>query len=503
MSRTKSVFLGVISSQIYTLIIISASLFSAPYILKHLSAEIYGLSIIIFQLTSYLGFLDFGLTAGVDRFLAGTRGDDEESRQKVQNIVSSSLSVYTVLGFCVAIIGNIAAPFANSAFHLPVSYSHEVYQVVAIISVLIGFQFLLRAISGIFFAHQRQLLSNTISFILSITNTITLLLFIKFNFGLMSFVYAQISVFIVNLLLNLYYFNKYYSHIKLRITKIDFVLIRQMFSYGIFLFLNGIAVQLIFYTDKVVIGSFISLTTVSIYAFTTRVPELLTQFIWKITDNSFPGMIELSERENKDAFREIHDNIMRITLSIACFAFWMIIIMSSPFLKLWVGIKYFAGFPVLALATYLYIIQFTVLHVTVVCLNAAGLAKRISIIAIIEGIMNLALSVYLVHKIGLIGVIIGSCIAGLLTSVWYIPSLAIKYMKTNLLSYIILVLKPIIICSVPGGLVFLFFKARMSFINDWTTLVLSGILIGLLCSIPVIATNKIIFKKLKSALIKA
>ena len=165
MSRTRSAFLGTISSQFYTIISILASLFSVPIIVKHLNGEIYGLSIIIFQITAYLGMFDFGLIAGVERYLAGTRDDTKENRELIQKIISTAVVVYGFIAIIVIIGGNVFAPFAAKVFNAPANYIQTVNHIVSALSILLGFQLIQRAITAIFFAHQRQILHNTLSFI--------------------------------------------------------------------------------------------------------------------------------------------------------------------------------------------------------------------------------------------------------------------------------------------------------------------------------------------------
>ena len=497
MSRTKSAFLGVISSQLFTIITVVINIISTPFILKHLNSQVYGLSIIIFQVTSYFGLFDFGLAAGVEKYLAGTRSEDLEARNNVKKIISTSFIVNTILGCFVAIIGNVLAPFINQMFTIPPAYHSQVRIVVGVVSVLIGLQFILRAISGVFFAHQKQFLSNSLGFIISITNTAFLVVFVYFGFGLLSFIYAQIIVFVVNSVLTISLFRKYYSYITISFKNFDKILLKEMFNYGFFLFIIGISVQVVFQTDRIVVGSMISLVAVSVYSLSTRIPELSSQLIWKIVDNSFPGIVELAKSEATEAFKTTHDKLMQLTLSFSTVAFWMILLISYPFLKLWVGEKYFGGYYFILAVAYLYLIQFSFVHVTSVCLNAAGIAKRISNLSIFEAVLNIAFSIWFVKIFGLVGVVLGTITAGFITSVWYIPYLAIHYMKRSWVSYVFCVLKPIFICSSLDVIIYLLFRNTFNNVSSWPGFLLTTFIAGILCAIPLVYINKNMLLSLK------
>jgi O-antigen/teichoic acid export membrane protein len=496
MSRTRSAFFGTVSSQLYTIILVGISLFSVPIIISHLNSEIYGLSIIIFQITAYLGLFDFGLAGGVERYLAGTRNDNCENKETLKRIISTSLIVYTLLAFFMIISGNIFAPFAAKIFSAPIKYAQSVRYIVSIISVLLGLQLILRAIGGIFFAHQRQFLSNTLSFVLSLSNMLLTIVFVCLGYGLWSFAYSQIITFVFNAILNIYFFKKYYPYIEFKLKYYDHMLLKEMLSYGFSLFIITISVQVIFQTDRILVGSFISLTAVTIYSICTKVPELVTQFLWKITDNSFPGIVEVSAKDD-ESFVKIHDKLMKITISLSTITFWYLLIASYPFISLWVGAKYYAGNFFILTVAYLYLIQHTFIHVTAMCLNAAGIAKRIAFMYFLEAVLNIIFSVILIKRFQIQGVILGTLISGLITSVWFIPYLAIKYMKSNFIKYVSSILKPLLISSVSGFVLYEIFGNLFLNIHSWLMLIVYSFVFMIASLFPILYVNKDFFRSLK------
>jgi O-antigen/teichoic acid export membrane protein len=59
-------------------------------------------------------------------------------------------------------------------------------------------------------------------------------------------------------------------------------------------------------------------------------------------------------------------------------------------------------------------------------LSAALVVRPQTLSRIVEAVINLGLSVLLGHYIGLIGIILGTAIAGILTSTWYLPLLTAR-----------------------------------------------------------------------------
>jgi O-antigen/teichoic acid export membrane protein len=502
MNRTKSAFLGAISSQIFTACALSLNLITTPFILGHLNSSVYGLSIIIFQITSYLGMFDFGLTAGVQRFLAGTRSDSDEAKAKIQKIISTSFIVYVILGLLVFLAGSLLAPFAAHVFHVPKNVLKDIQMIITVLSALVGCQFLLRAVSGIFFAHQKQLLSNTLSFVLNISNVLFTVLFVSLGYELWSFVFAQIMVFMVNAILTFSLFRKFYSYVKISVKDFEMSLLKEMLSYGFYLFIIGIAVQVVFQTDRILIGSIISLSAVSMYALTARLPEMASQFIWKVTDNSFPAMVELAKTDDRVQFREIHNKLMGLTLSLTTTAFWLLAYISGPFIKLWVGERLFAGQTFVFLICYLYLFQLTFIHVSSMCLNGAGIVKKLSFMSILESVLNLSFSIFLARRFGLIGVIMGTILSGMFTSFWYVPVLICRFMKVSYFKYAETLIKPVIICSIFDGLAYFIFHRYTNLITGWPRLIISAAIYSCFLALPMIWFNREFIKEARVKLLK-
>lgn len=501
MGRTKSAFLGAVSSQIYAVILIIVSIASTPMIIRKLNADVYGLSVIIFQITAYVGIFDFGLSAGVSRFLAGTKEETSENRNVINRIVYTSFVVYSVLALGIIIISVVgfSSPLADGLFNS--SAETGAREILLIILVLVSLQLIIKALSGILFAHQRQLLANTISFILSLANFIGVIVFVSLGYSLWSFVYSQVIVFALNLILNVYYFRKYYSYIKFDSRYYDFALIKEIFNYGLAMFVIMLATQLIFHTDRILVGSLVSLVAVSVFSITTRIPELVTMLLWRITDNAFPGMVE-SIKKDKASFLRIHNELMNITMALGTVCFWAILLFSYPFIKLWVGEEYYAGAWFLVFMTYLYLIQHTFIHVTSMCLSAAGVVKQISRIYITEAVLNIILSIVLAKQFGMVGVVYGTILAGLLTSVWFTPGVAIKYMGSNFGAYILSIVKPVALNSLLGIVAYVAFFNFFAAIDNFLTLAFVSSVTCVILLLPFAYSNKALIKSLMTSFTK-
>jgi O-antigen/teichoic acid export membrane protein len=263
---------------------------------------------------------------------------------------------------------------------------------------------------------------------------------------------------------------KFYSFLQIRIKYFEKNELIQLFNFGFFLFLNAIAIQVVFFTDRFFIGSLVSLSAATMYALNAKVPELTRELIFRITDNAYPGMVEISTKESENKLKIIHQKLLLITVCLATITFWMIMTFSQSFIQLWVGADFFVGKSILFLASLIMIIH-CVLHVSAICLMGVGLVKGFTMMSIFEAIINIGLTFWLGKKMGISGILIATIIALFLTNGWFTPYLAMKNIKINLKEYLFdAILIPLISISCLGIVVYmlcqnLFRLIQMNWIN--------------------------------------
>lgn len=477
MSRIKSAFLGSITSQLFMLLSMLLTMMVTPMVLKFLNKEEYGFYTILFQIVGYLSMLDFGLSGAVTRSLAANRGEDAEGQLAVNKIISTSFFIYALLGLLVVIVGMLFTPYVPEVFHMAESMKELAPAMMLTLSIFVGIQFPTKVFSSIFYAHQRQALSNVVGFLVGICNILLPLFFLYLGYGLWSFIYTNILCTAIQIGITLFLVRKHYSFLKLRIRFFDFSLCRQLFHFGFFIFLSAIAYQIVFFTDRFFIGSFVSLTATTVFTLTVKAPDLCRELIFRITDNALPAMVEISVKDRVEKLRTIHFKLALLTVCLTSVAIWTLFIINKWFVALWVGSEYFAGDLIMLLALIL-VLQHTFLHVSTICLFGKGEVKGVSLMGLVEAAANLILTFWLGKLYGITGIISATILASALTMYWYVPMVTMKHFNISFADYFIKpLIYPLIATSVPG-LILLFFSKKFfeTFDVTWINfLILSAI----------------------------
>ncbi|WP_426060755.1 lipopolysaccharide biosynthesis protein [Hymenobacter sp. B1770] len=482
-SRTKSAFWGTISTQAFTIISMVVSIVSTPLMVKYLDKDAYGLSIIFFQIVNYLALFDFGLSSAVIRNLALNRGDDEENRLMVNKIMSTGVIVGVAFGVLVAVVGISFAPFLPRAYDLRPALAEPAVPIIITLSLLVGVQFVQRGLGGIFFAHHRQVLIATPLFVFNLLTIGLTLVLLAQGVGLWTFVYANIFQLVTGFVVQVVLLRMYYPKLKIGVKFYDKELTRSMLGYGFFMFLQGLATQVILYTDRLVIGKILSLSLVAVFSLTVRIPEVGMSLLSRITDNALPAVAEIVVHEGSTRARVYFHRMMLLIVVLSMAAFWLMLAFDEWFIHLWVGVDFFAGRQVLVLALII-MVQQTVTRTGIFFLNAKAIVRPLSFVAIIEAILNLALSISLGHWLGMPGILLGTIFASMLTSVWYVPFLLRRHLDIPFYDSMIRpVLSPVLGISAAGGGIYLLVQLlyNQAMFKHWLWFLLIGaVLAGLM-----------------------
>ena len=477
MSRVRSAVMGVVSSQLFMFVNMFLALWTTPLYLTILGKEGYGLYTVIIQLIAYIYLMDLGLNAGVTRELAGFKDiEKHENKIAINQVISTSFFVYLFIGVLSFATILVAMPFVPKVFDIPEEFKGVLNNILMSYGFFMLINFPMKAIAGIFYAHQRQVLSNSLGFVSNLISILLplLLLHLFEEIGLMAFVVANLINIIISVSINVYYIVKHYPFLKIRFGFFKSDVFKEMFRFGIYTFLIQLAVQVVFQTDRILVGSLVSLSAVSMYAITLRIPEMCLQTSFRITSSSFPAMVESFKNTAGREISNIHNKLMLLQITIILCSLILITVLDKPFIEVWVGDNFFSGWYVLGIYQILMMLL-TINNVSSVCLNSSGDIKGLSVWAILEAGINLCLSYYLGKKYGITGIIGATLLASLLTTSWFIPYKTMKVFNIPFIDYI----KPILLTTaffIPVGILF-HFTSRIYFEwigTSWLSIILFG-----------------------------
>jgi O-antigen/teichoic acid export membrane protein len=212
-----------------------------------------------------------------------------------------------------------------------------------------------------------------------------------------------------------------YGALRVELGLADRQFVRLIFSFSVFSFLIHISGRVIYYTDAIIIGSFLPIGMLTFFSIGGSLVEHARSLISSISYTTSPLASSL------DAVGK-NEHVQRVLLETGRFSTMILLpiavtflIRGESFIRLWMGPAYASGAgEVLAILT-LPLFLHAGTHGLGGIMMGVGKHKPMVVAMIIEGAANLALSLALVGSQGIAGVAWGTTIPSLASSLLFWP----------------------------------------------------------------------------------
>jgi O-antigen/teichoic acid export membrane protein len=409
------------------------SFFLSPFIVHHLGNSGYGIWVFIGSLTGYIGLLNFGVRGAVTRYVA--RFHVEGNHQEASAVTSSALLIFVAAGTLAILLALVLAAFVPM-FHISRNYQFAARVVVILGGLNIAVSLIFGVFGGVLTALHRFDLSNLIEVANSLVSGFVIVLVLSAGKGI-------IALAIVNLAFGVAVGVAYaatafqlYPALKIRPSYGDRAHLKLIFSFSLYGFLTQTSFNLIFYTDAIVIGSFLSAGMVTFFAIGGNLMNYSRALIRGISTTVSPraSALEVMGRPRElemfllKALRFASLVIMPIALTF--------LLRGSSFIRLWMGQQYGeqSGRVLWILAWALMFMASD--QVAVSTMLGIGKQKLMAFVVLAEAICNLVLSIALVRRLGIYGVAWGTVLPSLVVSLFFWPWYVRYTLGISIRSYI-------------------------------------------------------------------
>lgn len=182
--------------------------------------------------------------------------------------------------------------------------------------------------------------------------------------------------------------------------------------------------------DIVILSSLVGSLAVTIYASYNYIIKFVDEIFNQIYNAVKDGYGKIINNDSKDRALDL---LSKIDSILVFFAFVIVIFLFfslNPFISIWIGERYVIS--IFGLCLFLIIMYFKIVNRTFLMVqDTLGLFKETKTIVTIEAFINLVLSLVLVSKFKIEGVLFATFLAMLLTRMWYYPYLMFKKVFGN------------------------------------------------------------------------
>ncbi|PYO89613.1 MAG: hypothetical protein DMD58_08965 [Gemmatimonadetes bacterium] len=375
------------SNWVVTVVTVFAVYMLTPFTLHKLGVDGYGTWLLITSINAYLGLLVLGVPMASVRYFAQhvATGDT----RSLNEAISSCTGLYLLLGLVALVVGVGLYAFFT-LYGIPTALHGDARSAFGVMVLFVAVGFVALLPEGVLAAHCDFVPRNVVR--------LATVLLRPFDFTLCWLV-----------------IRRRYPEIRMRLAGFDWVLVRKIFSFSLYVLVLNAGARLSFETDSMVIGGFMGVGWIPHFTVANSVIIYLMEFVVAIAAVVMPTATRLQTQGKIPELREIFLKWSKIAFSITMIAGLFLVVLGPRFIAWWVGPQFerSAG-QVLQILMISYLVFLPVRGVALPILMGLGKPRLPTIGFLIAGVVNLVLSILLVRPLGLVGVALGTAIPNVL-----------------------------------------------------------------------------------------
>lgn len=425
-----------------------------PLVLHSLGKDAYGLWALTLAIGGYFGLTELGVTSAATRYISHYRA--LRDWPNLNKTIGSTMVYYVglaALSFFLSVVAAVFAPYLFKVSPSQIGTLRLLLLNAGLISVN-GFIGILPIMCVI--ASQRQNVLNMWMLGIQILIAIVTAIGVKMGAGVLLLAVLQL---LSGILLNIvaYILSRRYlpeAHFRLKWDKEQG---RLLVSFASLALLITMGTRVIYSTDTLVIGAFTSMAAVAGYGLILKITEYARGMVLAGVGVLGTFVVEQAALQNTAALARMWREGTKWALVISLPICVLLALLGRELMAAWVGSSFaWAAIPL----TWLAVGQVFDLSQSAgqqILMNA-GHHKTLAVLTIIEAVLNLALSIFLVRILGVVGVAIGTTIPIVMRSLVFYPIYMPRVTDLKLTHYLREGVLPAILTALPAVLLTVFYR---------------------------------------------
>ena len=378
-----------------------------PFNVAHLGRSAYGLWALTTSITWFFGVLDLGYSGALVKFVAQYRA--WRDHRALNEVVSTIATVFAALGLLCFAVTAVIAWRVDSFFHLDAEQAHTARRLLLIIGAYLSVQLPISVFGAVVYGFQRFYRNNAVSIALSIVVAAVNVAVLGTGHSLVMLVACTTAVRI--LFLGGFVWNAYrvFPGLQVRRSLFRRDRLREVTGFSVYMAVLDWSAKLNYSSDTMVIGATLDTTAIALWTVGQRLTQLAQQLTSQLNGALFPAVVDSDATQRHDQLQIILIHGTKLSLALAAPLCLGLIAMADPLIRRWVGTQFAAS--VLPLQVMLTIVL--VRNVTAsanLILRGAGQHRLLTVTNAATAVVNVLLSIVLVHPLGLLGVALGTLI---------------------------------------------------------------------------------------------
>ena len=335
---------GTLLSYLHILVSNTISIIYTPYMLQMMGQSEYGLTGTAGSFISYLSILSFGIGGAYIRFNTRYRAANDREGEKQLNgmflTVFSCLALLVMIGGlgCVVLAGRLVA----DTFTASELFKLRVILILLTVNMMITFVF--NVVMMALQSYEKYLVLRIVALVTSIATPIINIIALKLG-G------RAIAITAVSLGISIFCYVFYFLYAR-KVIKLEFSfrgfrkdVLKEIFIFSGFLFLNSITDQITFSTDNIVLGAVKGTSAVAIYTIGAQFKNYFQQFSTSISSVFAPSVnLMIAKNQSMQELDSLFVRVGRLQFYVVSLILVGYLSIGKQFILLWAGKDYANAF---------------------------------------------------------------------------------------------------------------------------------------------------------------
>lgn len=382
-----------------------------PFVVGRLGEAAAGVWLLLSAVTGYMGLMELGIVPALTQRVAAAigRGDDDA----LHRASSTSLALMSVM-MLVAAQAAWFAPRIADVLELPPELDRRAAIAIAVAIVGVAMRMPLAPFQALLLGCQRQDRCSQLWILMALVKALLTATIVVLGYGFVAIIIMEATVHLVAGLLQVRWVRQELPRLALDLRSATWDEVRYLTSFGLQVTLTGIFVLIVEQTDRLVIGTFRPIAEVTLfsaawklYALAYTIPTTLVQALTPLAANLHGG-------GDEEQLRAVFVRMSKYTVAVAYPLIFGIGLAGGWLLDVWMGDRFLGVLPVLrTLLLSLAVTAFNHPGYSVI-IGTRKVGRQMWLYNAPLAILNLGLSLWLVHRLGILGVALGTAIPAVL-----------------------------------------------------------------------------------------
>lgn len=425
--------IGAILSYVVIALNMVVGLAYTPFLIRSLGQSEYGLYSIVYTVISYLTVMDMGFGNSIIIYTA--RYINQGDKEKQDKLHGMFFLIYCVIGVIATLIGiilffNVDTLFGNS---MTVEELSKARVMMLILTFNLAITFPLSIFGNIITAHEKFIINKLLKILQIILQPMMMIPLLLLGYKAIAMVVVVTLANVICLLLNTIICIKNLD-VRLKFKGFDFSLLKEIFAYSFFIFLNSIIDKANWSLGQFLLGSLVGTAATAVFAVSTQLNNMYMNFSTAISGVMLPKVTKMedSKASNKE-FTDVFVKTGRVQYLLMALIITGFVLFGQVFINWWAGFGYEDAY-IIACILMIPVTIPLIQNIGLSILQAKNLYKYRTIIFFGIAILNIAMSIPLTKMYGGIGTAIGTAVSlilgqGIILNIYYHKKVGINMIE--------------------------------------------------------------------------